>query len=213
MKECPNCGSFLDESAKFCNDCGNPLDLAFKNEMGNLLKDYAQDIKNPSTQGSVNDLEFLGLECLKCGSQSSLTLFTHSETVSTEHKRSTSYRTRSIKVPVCNICDSDLHSWTSKHSSGRMSYYNVVCYTIIAVAFGIGMMFSPIPIISFFIWFFLALTYIYVFRKRSQKNQAESPHRYIKFRGNRTFVRPRGEGPWIRYDDWLKPKLGQNQQF
>jgi uncharacterized membrane protein YvbJ len=63
MSQCPNCGSFLEKTAKFCTDCGNPIDISFKNEIGDLLRNLATDLTNPT-----NDLEYGGIECLKCGS-------------------------------------------------------------------------------------------------------------------------------------------------
>ncbi|MFX1528880.1 MAG: zinc ribbon domain-containing protein [Promethearchaeota archaeon] len=195
MSYCPKCGTVLKESWEFCGECGYDLTQIQKTQMEGLV----------NVQSNMEQTRSLGLECLKCGSTSFLTVFNHSETVSTTHRRYTSYKTRSIRVPLCENCNRELSLWSSQHKSSRSSYYDVITSLLCGLAFGIGFLFVPIPLwpISIIIFVIIIAVFIYMAHRQKLKHQDDSPHRYIKFRGQRTYVKPRGEGEWIRYDAWL----------
>lgn len=206
MVQCPKCGSFLEEQAKFCTNCGSTLDALPSIEKAN----FSETMQGKLNQ--LNTLNFMGLECLKCGSQSSLTFFKHAQTISIEHKSYTNYKTKSINIPFCQSCNAELTGWMQKHpgSKSRTAYRDVGCMTCCGLAFGIGML-STFPIVSVLIFTVMALSVIYVVHKRNLKNQDSSPFRYIKFRLSNIYVKPRGEGEWIRYDAWLNSITQQNQ--
>ena len=129
--------------------------------------------------------------------------FTHFETVATSSKHSTSYRTRSIRIPVCRNCNSELVSWTNKHSTSRASYCNVFCMIIFGII-GLGITSVFFPWAASLIILVFVFSFVYVAFKMVIRNQINSPFRYVKFRGRQTFVRPKGTGSWSRYDLWLK---------
>jgi hypothetical protein len=207
MATCPQCGQYLIESAKFCTKCGHSMNDSNSIDQEKLVKSIQSKLSD------LNTLDYMGLECLKCGSQSNLTLFKHTETVSTEHRRYTSYKTRSINIPFCQSCNSELTDWIARHSGtkSRSSYYDVVWLTLCGFGFGIGMSFT-FPIVSVIIFSLMTLAYIYIFSRRRLKKQESSPFRYIKFRLNNTYVKPRGQGEWIKYDMWLNT-ITQGNQF
>ncbi|MFX0029058.1 MAG: hypothetical protein ACFE8B_07605 [Candidatus Hermodarchaeota archaeon] len=148
-------------------------------------------------------VKFLGLECLKCGSQLSLKLFLHSETIDTSTRYSTSHRTKSIRIPVCTKCHSELSAWKRSHSTSRGSYYNVICLIFWGI---IGFCLASIffPSATIFILLAFVFGFLYIVYKRIARSQVDSPFRYVKFRGKATYVRPRGTGTWVRYDLWLR---------
>ncbi|MHA1239422.1 MAG: zinc ribbon domain-containing protein [Promethearchaeota archaeon] len=205
MVQCPKCGFFLEEQAKFCTNCGDSLDRPYSIEKTN----FGEVIQNKFNE--LNTLNFIGLECLKCGSHSSLTLFKQTQTISVEHRRYTNYKTKSINIPLCQNCNSELTSWIQKHpgTKSRTSYKDVGCMTFFGLAFGIGMSFT-FPLVSVLIFIVMTLGFIYVINQRNLKNKVSSPFRYIKFRLNKTYVKPKGEGEWIKFDAWLNTITQQN---
>ena len=72
------------------------LDVITRRLANDLISDF---IKLKLIQ--ENRFRILGLECLKCGSHSSLGLIQHYETAANRSKYSTSFKTRSIRVPIC----------------------------------------------------------------------------------------------------------------
>ena len=208
MAQCSQFGSNFDEKTRFCVECGHPLMADNQIESPSLNIEILT-----KTFNELNALDFMGLQCLKCGSYSALTLFKHQETISVEHHRYTNYKTKTINIPLCINCNSDLTSWIKNHSGtkSRSSYKDVICLNLCGLAFGIGLAFT-FPIVSVLIFIIMGLSYLYIIRKRSLKNQVNSPFRYIKFRGRNTYVRPRGIGEWIRYDAWLN-SITQGNQF
>lgn len=214
MDYCSNCGAQLQSSAKFCVKCGFKLKELEDSQFDDSLTTFPQVIDKPKYSPVDQQSELLslsGLECLKCGSKTSLTLFTHSVTTSTSHRRYTSYKTKSIKIPVCYGCNSEFTGWTSKHKSTRSSYYDVICLTLCALAFGIGLAFT-FWWVSVIIFSLLGLSYVYVGYRQSIKRREDSPHRYVKFRGNNTYIRPKGNTDWVNYQDWLRQTSYDNVQ-
>ena len=59
-------------------------------------------------------------KCLKCGSQSNLRAFTHTETITSRDKFGSSTWYRHATVPLCSRCYSELSQWKEAHrSTGR----------------------------------------------------------------------------------------------
>ena len=192
MVTCPQCGQILKEDMRFCTKCGFAL-------------------KNLNLSSSDNSVP--GIECLKCGSQSNLSLYTHTETVTTAQRRHTSYVRRSIKVPFCRTCHVDITNWKQSHpkTETRSSYAGLILLTFFGVMIG-GSILIHNPWITVIIFLLLALGYIIKsWRKIWLRKQENSPFRYIKFRMRTTYVRPQGQGKWIRYDWWLNNITKGNQ--
>jgi hypothetical protein len=151
------------------------------------------------------DVEVIGVECLKCGSKRNIVAYYHSERISStffESRRTTRITTKGIKVPLCSSCNQQLEFWKNKHSTERNALQDtVICFIILIGAIVILSIFYPwavfIPILI------MVLGFAYIGYQRSKKNQPNSPFRYIKFGVSKTYVRPKGVGPWIKYDDWL----------
>jgi hypothetical protein len=179
-----------------------PYDLAVDSIHSELISDIIKDfIKLKLIEESRSRI--LGLECLKCGSVSSLKLFLHSETVATSTRYSTTHRTKSIKIPVCANCFSEFSSWQKSHSTSRNSYYNLICIIFWGIV-GFGVSYAFFPSYSIFVILAWVGGILYIVYKRLSKSQNDSPFRYVKFRGKKTYVRSRGTGSWIKYDIWLK---------
>lgn len=184
MVTCPQCGQILKEDMKFCTKCGYALN----------------ELNFSSSDNSVS-----GIECLKCGSHSNLTVFTHTETVTTAQRRHTNYVTRSIKIPFCHTCHLEISSWKQRHpkTETRNSYAGLMLLTFFGVMIG-GSILIYNPWITLIIFLLVALGYITKISRRIWlRKQENSPFRYVKFRMRTTYARPRGQGKWIRYDQWL----------
>ncbi len=161
-------------------------------------------------------------ECLKCGAPAT-TYFKHVEQKSrmffTSKYVSEKKFLRSLRVPVCSNCDSDLKTWTNKYSTTRSSYVDVICEFVLGVGIGVVLLlirdFFPqdlrwisilVPTLLFFL---VGIGIIYkIYKSGVIRKKPNSPFRYIDFRLNKPYVRPGGKGSWIKYTDWLK-KTGE----
>jgi hypothetical protein len=158
------------------------------------------------SQISLSDNEeAIGIECLKCGSKRNIVAYYHSEKISStifESRRTTRITTKGIKVPLCSSCNQELTYWKNKHSSERNAIQDSICGFIVLIA-AIVILAIYVPWAVFIPVLLMVLAFVYIGYRRSRKNQPNSPFCYIKFRGSTTYVRPRGEGPWMKYDTWL----------
>lgn len=177
MKKCPQCQHLALDFAKVCVICGNIFKPIY-------------------------------LECLKCGSRNDLTLFNHSKGVitqvgGTKHSR-TSVSTKSAKIPLCHRCYYELQDWQRNHTSDRKSYYNECIFVLFFLLIGSIVFFFFNNVVGVLIFSGMVLYFVYLgYRKYIIRHRAESPFRYVKFRGKKVFVNPRGAGSWLSYEHWL----------
>lgn len=210
MGFCGKCGAPIGDRDPFCGNCGTPTKKPsapsgssqdiFNAVMSNLLSTLSTPRYSDSSSSEA-------VECLKCGAISGLTVFNHSERISSsffEGKNTTKVTTKSINIPLCYECNDELTEWKNNHSNEKNSMTDNVCLNlcgliILAVAAFVWMV---VWVVGIMIFVFI-LEGIYITYRRTIKNQPNSGFRYVKFRGSQTYVRPRGTGPWIRYQKWL----------
>lgn len=166
---------------------------------------------------SIEKLEFYKFNCLKCGKKISDTFFHHEEHTIKIKSYTLEKKIKSIEVPVCSNCREEMKAWTKRHKISKSHFLDVLSlyiFGIIVVIFGfifvsydvfqhvffsiLGLIIGIIGILGI-----IGGTY-YIFRNRKHKNEITSPFRYIKFKGENTFIKPQGKGNWINYNEWLK---------
>ena len=201
---CPLCGTKLYAAVKFCPKCGTSLENINEPPAVSPVLEAAM-LEYIKSQIKLSNDNAIGIECLKCGSKRDIVTFYHSEKISStlfEGKRTTRITTKGIKVPLCDSCNQELLAWKNKHGVERNAIQDSICgliilivATVLVAIYATWAVFIPILIMVF--------AFVYIGYRRSKKNQPNSPFCYIKFRWSKTYVRPRGVGPWIKYDAWL----------
>ncbi|MBD3202375.1 MAG: hypothetical protein GF316_20345 [Candidatus Lokiarchaeota archaeon] len=167
----------------------------------------------------IDNLDIYKFECIKCGKDTSKTFFEFTEKISKEKRRSTIIKKKAIKVPVCKNCKTQLEEWVENNSTSRYSYSDLACYYVIGILVAGGGIYyglftptsphtppssnSPALFIGFLASLFLIGGTIYIYHKQKSRKQENSPFRYIKFRGQTTYVKPSGTQNWVEYKRWL----------
>ncbi len=182
------------------------------------LKYYKQAlIIDPNDTDALNGIKkiaffvLMGLKCLKCGTQSSLTLYEHSELETTGSSRiGWTYYTSKIKIPICSKCKDELSRWKSKHTTKKSSTLGgvmgtYICIMIIVLIVTIPSLITNFGLILIFIPLLIPILIFFIYRifRYNIRQQDESPFRYIKIRGKLVYVRPKGQGSWVKYNDWI----------
>ncbi|MEJ2249996.1 MAG: hypothetical protein P8Y70_04435 [Candidatus Lokiarchaeota archaeon] len=177
------------------------------------------------------NLDFYNFNCIKCGTERTKEFFVFRETKSYMKYRATTVITKKIKIPVCRDCRIEFEKWVDKHGTSKSAVRDSLCVPCCAIiisfftfiiAFENFVMPYSVPLLSYILLGVGSLAILALgggayntYRKVKSMQEVGCPHRYIKFEGGNTYVKPRGIGNWINYDLWLKntTKIDENKVF
>lgn len=194
-----------------CPRCGTSQE--FEYDVGTCIKCGLFYQVDPAFHGvgkAISPLEHL--ECLKCGSTSCLGFFTHQETIRKVHhykmQSFVKYNQKFAKIPLCETCYEELTRWVNNNTKILTRSTELITSVIIAVGL-IGGMINILrggvlgSIFTILCFTIAGSTIYYVIKRDKLKSQDNSPFKYASFRSKKVFVRPKGQGKWIKYDKWL----------